>query len=740
MSIEWNSETREFHLRNDRVSYVLRVLENGWLGHLYFGTALAGGRSYAHLAPGEFFGYSGRVGDPVPFEYPSGGSGDFRIPAVAIELPDGSGVLDLRYTGHRTLQGKPVIPGLPSTYVEVGGEAETLEVTLADAVAQIEVKLLYTIYRDRPLIVRGVRIANTGQAPLILRCAMSASLDLPDSEWQLISLSGDWARERHVVRQGIRPGRQSVSSLRGASSAQHNPFVALARPATTEYAGEAIGVCLAYSGNFLAEAEVEPFGTARVRAGINPEGFSWLIEPGAEFATPEAVLAFSATGMDELSHAYHDLFRERMARGAWRDKPRPIVINNWEATYFDFDEPKLLAIATAAKEMGIEMFVLDDGWFGRRDDDSSSLGDWTVNIAKLPGGIESVARKVEALGMRFGIWIEPEMVSRNSDLFAEHPDWAIGVPSRPKTESRNQYVLDMARPEVVDYLFDALSAILGSAPISYVKWDMNRNITEPFSPTLPAWRQGEFFHRYILGVYALYDRLTKAFPGILFESCASGGARFDAGMLAFAPQGWTSDNTDAVERLRIQWGTSMAYPLSSMAAHVSAVPNHQVGRITPLETRAAVAFFGVFGYELDPTKLSAEETAEVAAQVAFYKKWRELFQRGRFHRLVSPFEGDRDVAAWMTVADDARSAVVGHYGILNRPNSGPQRLRLRGLDPAMSYRVLIWTSAAEEEAKSPSPIVLGGDVLMAAGLVIEGLRLSSTQGDFRARVYVLESI
>jgi alpha-galactosidase len=430
-----------------------------------------------------------------------------------------------------------------------------------------------------------------------------------------------------------------------------------------------------------------------------------------------------------------------MARGVWRDKPRPVVINNWEATYFDFDEPKLLAIATSAKELGIEMFVLDDGWFGqprRRHHLPRRLDG--QHRAKLPGGIESVARKVEALGMRFGIWIEPEMVSRNSDLFAEHPDWAIGVPSRPKTESRNQYVLDMARPEVVDYLFDALSAILGSAPISYVKWDMNRNITEPFSPTLPAWRQGEFFHRYILGVYALYDRLTKAFPGILFESCASGGARFDAGMLAFAPQGWTSDNTDAVERLRIQWGTSMAYPLSSMAAHVSAVPNHQVGRITPLETRAAVAFFGVFGYELDPTKLSAEETAEVAAQVAFYKKWRELFQRGRFHRLVSPFEGDRDVAAWMTVADDARSAVVGHYGILNRPNSGPQRLRLRGLDPAMSYRVSIWTSAAEEEAKSPSPIVLGGDVLMAAGLVIEGLRLSSTQGDFRARVYVLESI
>jgi alpha-galactosidase len=740
MPIEWNQESREFHLRNDRVSYVVRVLENGWLGNLYFGTRLTEGRSYAHLVPGEFLGFANRVGEPVPLEYPSGGSGDFRIPALEIELPDGSGVLDLRYASHRILPGKPAIPGLPSTYVEVGGEAETLEVTLTDAVAQIEVRLLYTIFRDRPVVIRGARIVNTGTAPVIVRGAMSASLDLPDSGWQLITLSGDWGRERHVKRHAIRPGRQSVSSLRGASSAQHNPFVALARPSTTEEAGEAIGVSLAYSGNFLAEVEVESFGTARVRAGINPEGFSWLLEPGAEFATPEAILAFSAGGLGELSDAYHRLFRERMARGSWRDKPRPIVINNWEATYFDFDEPKLLAIDTAAKDMGIEMFALDDGWFGRRDDDSSSLGDWKVNTSKLPGGLDSVARKVEALGMRFGIWIEPEMVSRRSDLFTEHPDWTIGIPSRPRTESRNQYVLDMSRPEVVDYLFDALSAILGSAPISYVKWDMNRNITEPFSPTLPAWRQGEFFHRYILGVYSLYDRLTKAFPGILFESCASGGARFDAGMLAFAPQAWTSDDTDAIERLKIQWGTSMAYPLSSMAAHVSAVPNHQVGRLTPLATRAAVAIFGVFGYELDPTVLSADESAEVAAQVAFYKQWRELFQRGRFHRLISPFEGDRDEAAWMTVADDARSAVVACYRILNRPNSGPERLRLRGLDAAASYRVSIWPAAAGDDDAVPSPIVLGGDVLMAAGLVMEGARESATQGDFRARLYVLESI
>ncbi|HEY1169103.1 MAG TPA: alpha-galactosidase [Candidatus Limnocylindrales bacterium] len=740
MVIEWSPETRELHLRNDLISYVVRVLENGWLGQVYFGPALADGRSYGHLVPGEFYGFSNRLGEAVPLEYPSGGGGDYRIPAVAIELSDGSGVLDLRYTSHRVLKGKPATPGLPSTYVEVGGEAETLEVLLTDAIAQIQVRLLYTIYRDRPVIVRSVRITNSGKTWAIVRCSMSASLDLPDSDWELISLSGEWSRECHVERNRLRPGRQSVSSLRGASSHQHNPFVALARPNTNEASGEAIGLSLVYSGNFIAEAEVESFGTTRLRTGINPDGFSWVLEPGAEFSTPEAVLAYSAGGLGGLSDAYHSLFRERLVRGQWRDRARPVVINNWEATYFDFDEARLLAIATAAKEMGIELFVLDDGWFGERNDDSTSLGDWQVNLFKLPGGLDSLARKVEALGLRFGIWIEPEMVSRASRLFAEHPDWAIGILSRPRSEGRNQYVLDLSRPEVVDHLFEVLSAVLGSAPITYVKWDMNRNITEPHSPTLPAWRQGEFLHRYILGVYQLYDRLTRAFPGVLFESCAGGGGRFDPGMLAFAPQTWTSDDTDAIERLRIQWGTSMAYPLSSMAAHVSAVPNHQVGRVTPLATRAAVAFFGVFGYELDPTVLSGGERAEIAGQVAFYKQWRELFQRGRFRRLLSPFEGDRDETAWMVVADEARAAIVGHYQILARPNPGPRRLRLRGLDAAASYRVSVWLGAGGANGAATGPSILGGDELMSAGLVLDSGRQSATRGDFQARLYVLEAI
>ena len=737
MPIIWSADSQEFHLHNDRISYVMRVLDNGWLGHLYFGPALRSDRTLAHLLPGEFVGFSNRVGEPVPLECPTGGGGDFRVPALAVEQADGSGVLDLRYKSHRIVPGKPAIPGLPSSYTEVGGEAETLEILLRDHVADLDVRLSYALFRDRPLITRTMRVTNASKAPLIIRCAMSASIDIADSDWQLITLNGDWARERHIDRSDLRPGHQSVSSLRGASSSQHNPFIALARPSTTEEAGEAIGLSLAYSGNFIAEVEVEPFGTTRARVGINPDGFAWVLDPGASFDTPEAILVHSAGGLGEMSHAYHSLFRERMARGAWRDKARPILINNWEATYFDFDEARLLEIAAAGRELGIELFVLDDGWFGQRDDDTTSLGDWQVNRRKLPGGLESLARKVEDMGMRFGLWIEPEMISRISVLFDTHADWAVGIPARPKTEHRNQYVLDMSRPEVVDHLFGVLSSLLGSAPISYVKWDMNRNITEPFSASLPPWRQGEFMHRYILGVYALYDRLTKAFPGILFESCAGGGARFDPGMLAYAPQAWTSDNTDAIDRLKIQYGTTMAYPLSSMAAHVSAVPNHQGGRITPLVTRAAVAFFGDFGYELDPTKLTEGERASIVEQVAFYKQWREVIQYGRFHRLRSPFEGDGNETAWMAVAADRKTALVGFYEVLNRVNIGPRQLRLRGLDPAALYSVSVWPASADS---SESSQVLGGDVLMYAGLVIGARRMANALGDFLATVYVLKAV
>jgi len=740
MPIGWNESTNQLHLYNGRISYLARVLEDGSFGHLYFGPALAPGRSYRHLGAYPFEGFSNRVGEPIAREYPTGGSGDFRVPALVVEPADGSSVLHLAYVGHRIVAGKPALPGLPSTYVEADEEAETVEVLLRDAPSGIEVTLLYTIFADAPVVARSARIRNGGTQPAVVRCVMSASLDLPDAGWDLVHLSGTWARERHVMTRPLAPGRQSIASLRGASGHEHNPFVVLARPTATEESGEAYGFSLVYSGNFVAEVEVDAFDSARVRVGVNPETFSWTLDPGAEFSAPEAVLAYSGEGLGGLSDTYHRLYRQRLARGTWRDRERPVLINNWEATYFDFSEERLLEIAASAREMGIEAFVLDDGWFGERDHDTSSLGDWFVDRRKLPDGLDGLARKVEALGMRFGLWIEPEMVSRRSRLFEEHPDWAIGVPGRPRTESRNQLVLDLSRREIVDHLFAVLRDVLGSAPISYVKWDMNRSITEPYSPALAADRQGEFFHRYILGVYDLYERLVTEFPDILFESCASGGGRFDPGILAYAPQGWTSDDTDAVERLRIQWGTSLVYPLSSMGAHVAAVPNHQVGRVVPLDTRAAVAFFGVLGYELDPTALSPDERRAVADQVAFYKEHRELFQRGRIVRLRSPFEGDGNEAAWMTVADDRRRAVVGWYRILNRPEPGPDWIRLRGLDPAALYRVTPWPSSGNAAA-SHDALVRGGDDLMGAGIsVASNRRETAERGDFQSRLFALEAV
>ena len=661
------------------------------------------------------------------------------MPALTIEQADGSSVLRLEYVSHRIFPGKAAIPGLPSTYVEADDEATSVEIELADGPSGAEVTLSYTIFRDHPIVSRRVRIRNGGATRLRVTTAMSASLDLPDDDWTLVQLSGAWARERHITDRRLAPGRQSTASLRGASGHEHDPSLILRRASTTETAGEAYGFSLVYSGNFLAEAEVGPFGTTRVRLGINPEGFAWILEPGADFATPEAVLAYSDAGLDGLSLAYHRLYRERLARGTWRDRARPVLINNWEGTYFAFDEAKLVDIAAVARDLGIELFVLDDGWFGARDDDTSSLGDWVVDRRKLPNGIDGLARRIEALGLRFGLWIEPEMVSQRSQLFAAHPDWAIGIPGRPRTESRHQLVLDLSRPEIVDHLFAVLSELLASAPISYVKWDMNRNITEPGSLGLPADRQGEFFHRYILGVYDLYARLTAAFPEILFESCAGGGGRFDPGLLAYAPQAWTSDDTDAIERLRIQWGASLIYPLSSMGAHVSAVPNHQTGRRTPIAMRAAVAFFGVFGYELDATSLSPAERAEVADQVGFYKDHRELLQRGRFVRLRSPFEGDGNETAWMTVSDDRRQAIVGFYRTLTRPNPAVNRLRLRELDPEARYRVTLWPARADTIERD-NAVVRGGDELTEIGLFLDVDRHEvATHGDYWAQLFVLEA-
>lgn len=751
MTIAWNPDTREWHLGNGATSWVLGVLPNGWIGIHHAGAPLAIGPSYAHLGPLDFAGFDNRVGEPVALAVPVPGVGDFRVPALVVEAPDGSTVLDLRYAGHRIAAGKPKLPGvLPATYVEDDAEADTLEIDLTDAPTGVAVTLSFTLFRDWPVAARSMRVVNAGSARVVVRTAMSAALDLPDDDWRLITLSGSWARERFPYDRPLVPGRQGVGSLRGGSGNEHNPFLALRRPDATEATGECWGIALAWSGNFLAEAEVGHFGTTRARIGVHPEHFAWPLEPGASLTTPEALLAWSDAGVGGMSSALHGLLGRRMARGPWRDRPRPILLNNWEGTYFDFDHDRIVAMARAAKAMGIELFVLDDGWFGRRDNDDRSLGDWVVDRRKLPHGLDGLAREVKSLGLLFGLWIEPEMVNPDSDLFRAHPDWAIGVPGRKRTESRQQLVLDFANPAVVDHIASAIGDVIASAPIDYIKWDWNRFITEPFSPTLPPDRQGEFFHRYTLGMYELYERLTTRFPNVLFESCASGGARFDAGILAWAPQGWTSDDTDAVERLRIQWGTSLAYPQSSMGAHVSAVPNHQTGRVAPLDFRAAVAMFGAFGYELDPTAMPEADLAAVRRQVAFYAERRELLQYGRLARLRSPFEADGNETAWMVSSDDGARALVAHYRVLSRPWPLRDRLPVRGLDPAARYAVTCWTSF-----DGPMPTIeRGGDELMRVGLGIEppdpmpeaplgerggdGHRI--VRGDFAFRLYDLRRL
>ena len=746
MSIVFSEKSQTFHLFNSKISYIMGVLPNGHMGQLYFGKRIHQKEDYTYLlemvprSMGSYVFEGKRTLslEHVKQEYGVYGSSDYRFPAVEILQENGSRISDFCYKSHTVTDGKPKLPGLPATYTEKDEEAQTLILTLEDKVTGIELQLLYTLFAGDGVIARSARFINRGGSAVHLLKAMSLCMDLPDCEYDWVQFSGAWARERHMKVRRLEKGIQSVGSTRGHSSHEHNPFVILKRPRTDDLQGEAIGFGLVYSGNFLAQAEVDTHDTTRVILGIHPESFDWKLEPGEEFQTPEAVMVYTDRGMNDMSQVFHRLYQKRLARGYWRDRVRPILINNWEATYMDFNEEKLLRIAETAKECGIELFVLDDGWFGARRDDTAGLGDWKANTELLPDGITGIAQKIEDMGMKFGLWFEPEMVNKNSDLYREHPDWILAVPGRSHSQGRYQHVLDFSRKEVVDYIYESMAEILGNAKVSYVKWDMNRSITECYSGALPADRQGEVFHRYILGVYDLYERLTSAFPEVLFESCASGGARFDPGLLYYAPQGWTSDDTDAVERLKIQYGTSYCYPISSIGAHVSASPNHQVMRDTPLSTRANVACFGTFGYELDLNRLSAEEQEEVKRQVEFMKRYRELLQFGTFYRLKSPFEGDGNITAWMVVSEDRKKAIVGWYKILNGVNMPYMRLKLRGLDPDREYAV-----REEGEAQGKDCGSFYGDELMNAGMVTTDTSAGDAmpgmhQGrDFDSRIFVL---
>ena len=737
MSIYINEERQQFHLTNGQISYIFHVMKNGQLGHLYYGQALTDREDFTHFQTYEntvpytthtFADDADFSLETVKQEFPLYGKGDFREAALQIEDDHQIQVSDFSFQGYEIGKGKPKLQGLPVSFAQET-EAETLTIRLMDKVTGAEIHLFYTIFENLPILTRSHKIKNGFESTLEIKRLMSLTLDLPDADYELMHLSGAWARERHVKKRKLEQGIQSIASNRGASSHLHNPYLMLKRPAATEHQGEAIGLQFIYSGNFLAQAEVDHFNQTRLSMGIHPGSFQWTLEKGESFQSPEAVLSFSDKGLNGMSQALHDWQRRHLISPGWMKKERPILINNWEATYFDFNEEKLDAFTTEAAKLGIELFVLDDGWFGKRDDDTSSLGDWFVDKRKLPNGIGSLSRTVKQKGLQFGLWFEPEMISPKSELMKERPDWVIGSPGRPQTLGRNQMVLDFSNPEVVDYLYDRMSCLIEEADLDYIKWDMNRNITEPFSQHLR--NQGEFYHRYILGVYDLYERLTTRYPNVLFESCAGGGGRFDLGMMYYAPQAWASDDTDAAERLKIQYGTSLGYPLATIGSHVSAVPNHQTLRETPLKFRGDVAYFGTFGYELDPSQLSEEEKSEVKQQIEFFKKVRKLIAQGTFYRLKSPFEGEE--TAWMACSANGKQAIIGWYKENYRPNPGHnQTLKLKGLQPEKRYEIEGFTR------------LFYGDELMNRGLPLgkefNGANPHQAErgGDYQSRIFLLK--
>lgn len=740
MPIIYNEKTREFHLYNQEISYIIKILDNDQPGQLYYGKRLTHREDFSHLfeyamrdmSPYAFEGNSTFSLENIKQEYPTFGCGDMRFPAYEIERENGSHVVEFVYKEHKIYNGKPKLEGLPATYVESDDEAQTLELVLEDTSINTRIVLLYTIYEAFPVIARSVRFECDSDEKITLLSAMSACVDLPDKDYEMIDLAGVWARERYVRRHKLDYGIQSIYSMRGCSSYQFNPFLALARENADEFQGQVYGFSLVYSGNFLAQTEVDNYDTARVLMGIHPNGFKWTLGKGESFQTPEMVMVYSEAGLNGMSQTFHKLYRTRLARGTWRDKVRPILINSWEAFYFDFDAPKLLGLADAATDLGMELFVLDDGWFGKRDDSTSSLGDWYPNEKKLKGTLKELAEKINAKGLKFGLWIEPEMTNKDSDLYRAHPDWLLAEQGKRICHSRTQYVLDFSKKEVREYIGDMLENLLAEVPVSYIKWDMNRTFSEVFSNGNDREYQGKVCHKYILGVYELYERLTSRFPHVLFESCASGGARFDPGMLYYAPQGWTSDDTDAIERLKIQYGTSMVYPVSCMGSHVSASPNHQTNRVTPIETRADVAYFGTFGYELDLLKLGEEDKAEIRRQIAFMKEKRDLIQKGTFYRLKSPFEGNE--TAWMIVSEDQKKALVGYYRVMQPVNVGFKRLKLKGLKEDTCYKV------------SGYAYDCYGDELMQVGMILSDSASGvwkkgvNDKGDFQAEVFEIVAV
>ncbi|RGI37323.1 alpha-galactosidase [Coprococcus sp. OM06-34AC] len=724
MSIRYDEANRIFELDTRNTSYRIGIAdEEGFVGHIYYGQKIRPQKCdqflrtcEAPFVPSKNNRERCSFMDTFPTEYSGNGIGDYRESCIAVKTANGSRTVDLKFVDYDIVNGKPGISGLPASFAGEE-EVQTLVVHMMDGGCGIDVDLIYSVFEDEDVITRSVSVKNAGDRDIRLTKVYSACIDMDDEDFEMLTLHGSWARERQIERRPIAYGKQSVSSLRGESSHQDHPFMAWMTKGTDQTTGDVYGMHFVYSGNFIAQIEKSQFDSIRAVMGIHSEGFEWWLTPGETFTAPEVVLTYSHDGLGQMTRNLHDFYRCHMIRSRYLHQKRPVLINNWEATYFDFDTDKLLAIAKSAAEHGIEMLVMDDGWFGHRNDDATSLGDWFVNENKIKGGLKHLVDEVNKLGLKFGIWMEPEMISPDSELYRKHPDWAFAVPERTATLSRNQYVLDLSRKEVRDYVYECVHNVISSANIEYVKWDMNRQLTDIGSVEFTEDRQGELAHRYVLGVYELQERLVNDFPDLLLENCSGGGARFDPGMLYYSPQIWCSDDTDAIERLSIQEGTELIYPLSTMGAHVSDCPNHTVGRSTPFMTRAHVALAGTFGYELDITKISEEERAMIPEQVSMYHKYNDLVREGDYYRVASYRENGL-YDCWMVVAKDKSEALVTYVQVLGRPNVHSRKIKLLGLDVTAGYRL----DGTEK--------VYGGDLLMNAGMLIETMR-----GDYMSRLY-----
>lgn len=702
-----------FHIQTKNTSYVIGVLKDKYLLQMYYGKRINNYVNHIDNCPVgninswagydiDECGYSKDVND-LPIEYPTYGSCDFREPAFHAQYENGSSVTALEYVGYEIFKGKKELCCLPASYAEESDEVETLEIYLKDKLTRLEVTLSYTAFYDFNVITKNVHVKNGGNEKINIKRIMSSTTYLYGDDYDFIHLQGNWGKERNIQRRRLINGEMSVDSKYGASSHGHSPFITLAKTNTDENSGEVYAQTLVYSGNHKMQVEVTSQDIIRINSGINDFGFNWLLEQKDEFQSPEVVLVYTDKGLGEMSRIFHRFIRSRIVRGKYRDSVRPILLNNWEATYHDFDEEKLLLIAEKAKEAGIELFVLDDGWFGDTPNKKYAFGDWKVDRNKLPNGIEGVAKKVTSLGIKFGLWFEPEMISEDSELFEKHPDWCIEIPGRQKSQIGSgcgRRLLDFSRKEVCDYIVDTLSNILKSAPISYIKWDMNTSMTEIGSYGLPSERQQEVPHRYMLGLYDVLERITSAFPNVLFEGCASGGGRFDAGMMHYFQQYWTSDCTDAIQRLYIQYGTSVFLPASAMSAHVASVPNHQNGRVSSLDTRANVAMMGQFGYEMDLNTLSDEEFEKTKEHITLYKQIRNVVNFGDLYRLKSPFDSNN--AVWQYVSDDM--VVVMRATVFGEILSKRYNIKLMGLEKNSKYKDI------------QTGIIYDADYLMNVGL------------------------